>query len=128
MKIGRCYAFNSKRDMKNSSKILIAIAAASSIGNFASFADEPTLSPRAKANQIRIVSTGHTDPSTTTGLTALGVGAKAKASGGNALASVGTSAKDPDLAHGRNALGVAAKAKAQGMMPSDSGAQIAPLR
>lgn len=112
--------------MKSTTKVLIAIGVAFTIGNHALAADQVALSPRAQANQIRVVS-GSGNENTVLAGRELGAAARAKASGQHPVTAATSVAKDIDLARGQNALGFAAKAKATGRT-GGSDFQVAPLK
>ena len=108
--------------MKTKFLLVTATLAATALVNTAQA--DIALSPRAQANQIRVVPAGGDLDLTRV---ALGAAARAKSSGDHSVAITG-GAKDQDLVRGLNSLGVAAKSKATGVSGAASNFQVAPLK
>lgn len=105
--------------------IPILIAATTLLAVTTAGGAEPNLSPRAKANQIRVVG-GQKDIDFAR--VQLGESAKAKASGDFAVTLAKSATSDRNLSVGRVALGVAAKEKAMGHSMSSMRFEVAPLK
>ena len=110
--------------MKNITKLLLAAGAAVILTGVAS-ADEPFLSPRAKANQPA-KATGGSDAPAVTNPNALGTAAQTKASGGR-YSVIGSSKNDPDLVRGQWAKTGSPKGLQQ-LRESGRDLQVAPLK
>ncbi len=111
--------------MKNITKLLLA-AGAAVILTSAARADEPYLSPRAKASQPSKVTGGSDTLVFGKNPNALGDAAKAKASGGH-YSVAGSSKNDPDLVRGQWARTGSPKGLQQ-LRESGREHQVAPLK
>ena len=111
--------------MKNITKLLLVTGAAVALTSVAR-ADEPLLSPRAKANQPIKVSGGGSDVDLIRGQNDLGAAAKSKALGSHSM-TTGTSKNDPDLVRGQwSAIG--SPKGLQQLRDSGRAFQVAPLK
>ncbi len=110
--------------MKTIAKLILCAGAAVALTSQV-VADEPFMSPRAKANQIMTVPRTGTVQDLARGQNDLGVAAKSKASGGITVVA-GATKNDPDLAHG---VAVPGSPRAQQQL-KESGRefQVAPLK
>jgi hypothetical protein len=107
--------------------LLLPIAAATLFAAVSTVkADEPLLSPRAKANQPSKVFGLGSDADLVRGHNDPGVAAKAKASGGHSTI-VGTSNNDPDLIRGQTTRAGSPKGIQQ-LRESGRDFQVAPLK
>ena len=111
--------------MKNMTKLLLAVSAAMALASQAGAA-EALLSPRAKANQITVVTPIGIDPDLVRGQTALGVAALTKVTGSRPIFT-GPSANDPDLVRGQWAVTGSPKGIQQ-LRESGRGFMVAPLK
>ena len=111
--------------MKNITKLLLVAGAAVALTS-AVRADEPLLSPRAKANQPMKASSGGSDVDLVRGQNDLGVAAKSKASGSHSMIA-STSKNDPDLVRGQWTVTGSPKGVQQ-LRDSGRAFQVAPLK
>ncbi|MBI3870448.1 MAG: hypothetical protein HY299_18120 [Verrucomicrobia bacterium] len=111
--------------MKNTLLLAAATATLLTAVNTAK-ADEPFLSPRAKANQTLNVSGNGSDPDLVRGQNDLGVAAASKASGHHSVIA-GASKNAPDLVHGQPMVTASPKGLQQ-LRESGRAFQIAPLK
>jgi hypothetical protein len=108
--------------MKNTLLIAAATATLLTAVNTAS-AEEPLLSPRAKANQSKHISSGDSGPNLVSG-NYLGAGAKSAANQSKMASGAGSS---PNLVSG-NYAGAAAKNPIRDLRSAEKEIQVAPLK